>query len=599
MTTFVGLKLIDVAMIVGYFAVVMAIGFWSARKVKTEKDFFLGGRRFGKGLLTMHWLCTGTHSEMAVQVAGATARAGLGGIWYQWMWLFSTPFYWLMAPVTRRLRVTTTGDYFRIRYGRSLEVLYAFVGLFYFGLSIALLLRGAGAAISGATGGAVPTEASVIALAVLFSSYVMAGGLVAAVYTDVLQGVMIIVLSLLLVPAGLGSIGGLAGLHDKLGPSMFSITAPPGAREGDLWFVVTMSVLGLVGFVVQPHVMTATASGKTETEARVGMVYGNFIKRLLTIAWAFTGLIALAAFPAVTAGLDLNGSQARHASETLFGRSIQHFLGDGWRGLMIACLIAGVTSAETFMVGGSALFTRNFYAHAVPGRSDSHYLWVGRIASGALLFLGILMAVRAESITQLVLGSVKLIGLLGAAFWLGVVWRRATAAAVWVSFLGSLLVWAVMSAEFVGPSSPAVGAAASRALPSAAAAFSLRGLSEPVQVMIMLSVEFGLMILVSLVTRPRDLFALGPFYARLHTPVGREDEVRWNEPPDDLPESATLGMEGTVLDYRKSSRFAYARLQKLGVELPRLTWFDWLGFVVAWVLVGGLIGLLIWLASLR
>ena len=58
-----------------------------------------------------------------------------------------------------------------------------------------------------------------------------------------------------------------------------------------------MSILGLVGVVVQPHVMTATGSGKTETEARVGMVYGNFIKRLLTIAWAFTGLIALAAFP--------------------------------------------------------------------------------------------------------------------------------------------------------------------------------------------------------------------------------------------------------------------------------------------------------------
>ena len=186
-----------------------------------------------------------------------------------------------------------------------------------------------------------------------------------------------------------------------------------------------MSALGLVGFVVQPHVMTATGSGKTETEARVGMVYGNFIKRVLTIAWAFTGLIAVAAFPAVISGLDHNGPEARHASETLFGRAIQHFLGDGWRGLMIACLIAGVTSAETFMVGGSALFTRNFYVHAIAGRSDTHYLWVGRLAAGGLLALGILLAVRAESVTQLVLGSaIKLIGLLGAAFWLGVVWRR-------------------------------------------------------------------------------------------------------------------------------------------------------------------------------
>src|SRR5713101_911595 len=112
--TFYGLKLIDGAMIAAYFVVVMAIGFWSARTVKTEEDFFLGGRRFGKGLLVMHWLCTGTHSEMAVQVSGACARVGLGGIWYQWMNLFSTPFYWLIAPMIRRLRVITTGEVFRI-----------------------------------------------------------------------------------------------------------------------------------------------------------------------------------------------------------------------------------------------------------------------------------------------------------------------------------------------------------------------------------------------------------------------------------------------------------------------------------------------------
>ena len=596
MTSVFGLKLIDVAMIVAYFAVVMAIGFWSSRNVKTEKDFFLGGRRFGKGLLTMHWLCTGTHSEMAVQVAGATARVGLGGIWYQWMWLFSTPFYWFIAPVMRRLRVTTTGDVFRIRYGRSLEMLYTVVALFFFGLGIAMLLRGAGAAISGATGGAVPTGASVIALSLLFSTYVMAGGLVAAAYTDLLQGVMIIVLSLMLVPSGLGLVGGMSGLHDRLDAGMFSITAPSGSKEGDPWFVVTMSVLGLVGMVVQPHVMTATGSGKTETEARVGMVYGNFIKRLLTIAWAFTGLIALAAFPEVLAGLDPTSREARQASETLFGRAIQHSLGDGWRGLMIACLIAGVTSAETFMVVGAALFTRNFYVHTVPGRSDVHYLRVGRLASGGLLALGILLAVRSDSVTQLVLFSFKVIGLLGAAFWLGVLWRRANAPGVWASFLGSLLAWALMSADTSITAIAGVGPAA-QVLLGAADALSLRGLSEPHQVLIMLGVEFGLLVLVSLLTPPRDRSTLDPFYARLHTPVGKEEEVRWEGPPGDLPESATLGLEGTRLDYRKSSRFAYPWLQTFGIEVPRLTWFDWGGFLVAWVFVGGLIWLLTWLAG--
>ena len=234
MMTLFGLKLVDLAMIAAYFAVVMAIGFWSARKVKTEDGFLPGRPAVRQGPLD-HALAVHRHAQRDGRAGGrrdGPRRAG--GIWYQWMWLFSTPFYWLMAPVTRRLRVTTTGDFFRIRYGRSLEMLYALVGLFYFGLSIALLLRGAGAAISGATGGAVPTEASVIALAVLFSTYVMAGGLVAAVYTDLLQGVMIIVLSLMLVPAGLGVVGGLAGLHDKL--ARRCLRSPPlrGARRRPL-----------------------------------------------------------------------------------------------------------------------------------------------------------------------------------------------------------------------------------------------------------------------------------------------------------------------------------------------------------------------------
>ena len=72
---------------------------------------------------------------------------------------------------------------------------------------------------------------------------------------------------------------------------------------------------------------------------------------------------------------------------------------------------------------------------------------------------------------------------------------------------------------------------------------------------------------------------MGPFFARLHTPVGKEGEVRCEATSHALPESATLGMDGIVLDYRKSSRFAYASLQKLGLEIPRMTWFDWGGFL--------------------
>jgi Na+/proline symporter len=593
---FYGLKAVDIAMIVGYFVLVMGIGFWAARRVKSEADYFMGGRSFGKALLVMHWLATGTHSEQAVQVTGATARGGLGGIWYQWMWLFSTPFYWLIAPITRRMRVMTTGDFFRIRYGRSLEMLYSVVALAFYIQSMAMLLRGAGAAISGATGGAIPTEQSVVVLSILFSTYVMAGGLVAAAYTDFLQGTMIIVLSVLLVPAGLNLIGGMPGLHQGLDPAMLAVTAPAGAKEGDPWFVMAMSILGLVGIVVQPHTMTATGSGKTEMEARVGMCYGNFIKRFLTIAWAFTGLIAAVQFPEVLQGLQ--GEAARDASETLFGRSILVSLGDGWRGLMIACLIAGVTSAETFMVVGASLFTRNFYEHVARGRTDRHYLWVGRAAAVAMLGLGITVAFFAGSVTQILLSAIQLIGLLGAGFWLGVVWRRANATGVWAGFLGGFLVWAATSFKPELAQGIPLLEPAANAFVGAAKSIGIREIYPPIQILMMLAVEFGLLILVSLLTKPHPAAQLDAFYARLHTPVGREAEMRLDDPEENLPESATLGMEGVLLDYRKSSALVYPRLQKLGIEIPRMGVVDWGGFLAAWVLVGLLIALLIWLAGI-
>lgn len=594
-----GLKAIDVAMIVGYFAAVMAIGFWASRRVKTEEDYFLGGRSFGKGLLVMHWLCTGTHSDHAVQVAGATARAGLGGIWYQWMWLFATPFYWLIAPITRRLRVVTTGDVFRIRYTPGLEKLYSVVGLGFYVFSIAMLLRGAGAAISGATGGAVPTTGSVIVLSILFSTYVMAGGLIAAAYTDFLQGIMIIVLSVMLVPAGLARIGGWSALHERLPPEMMAITAPHGASEGDPWFIISMSILSLVGIVAQPHVMSATGSGKTEMEARVGMCYGNFIKRLLTIAWAFTGVIAVLIFPEVLQGLTPGSEEAQKASETMFGRSIQALLGDGWRGLMIACLIAGVTSAETFMVVGSAIFMGNFYRHVVRARTERHYLWVSRIASAGLLTAGITLAIFASSVTQLLNMALQVVGLLGPAFWLGVTWRRTNAAGVWASFLGGLFVW--LSTTFkVGALAglPLIGSFAD-AIAYLGATLGLRDLSRPFQILIMLGVEFGLLILVSLLTRPHPREQLDPFFARLHTPVGREEEVCPDGPPGTkLHEAATLGLHGVVLDYRKASAYAYPGLQRAGLEIPRMGLVDWGGFLGAWALVGLLIGLLVWLSGI-
>lgn len=534
-----GLAWLDLVVMVAYFVGIILFGLWMSRRVKTEEDYFLGGRRFGKLVLVFHWLCTGTHTDNPVQVCGATFRTGLGGIWYQWMWLFCTPFYWLIAPLTRRLRYLTTGDFFRERYSPGLERLYSLFGLVFYTMTIAGVVLGAGRAISGATAGQIQLGHAVILLSFVSAIYVMTGGIVAAAYTDIVQGILIIVLSVLLIPFGLHAAGGAAAVGQALPQGMLSVVAPVGAKEGTLFFVAMMSLMSLVGIVVQPHTLTATGSGKTELEARLGMCYGNFIKRLLTIAWAFAGVIAFALF--APAGLT-----PEHSDEA-WGRLIRELLPAGFRGLMLAAMLAGVTACETYMVVGSSLFTRNFYTHLAPGRSDGHYLRVGRVASLAMLAGGVLVAFAMPSLTKVLKVSMEIIALIGAAFWVGIAWRRANAWGAWAGTLSAAVAWAFTY---------------------------WAGWDTPMRVALFVPVEFGVLILVSLLTPRQADAVLDPFYARMHVSVAAEKG------------------SGLVLDPNRPKLIRHPDF-----EIPKLTAVDIGGFVLAWLLVAGLILLLMGLAA--
>ncbi len=112
-----GLHYLDIFSISIYFLVVIAIGIISKRRVKNAEDYFMGGRGFGKLVSIFLAFGSGTSSDTAISTSRETYRAGMSGIWIQLLWLFITPFYWIIAPWYRRLRVITGGDYFQDRFG--------------------------------------------------------------------------------------------------------------------------------------------------------------------------------------------------------------------------------------------------------------------------------------------------------------------------------------------------------------------------------------------------------------------------------------------------------------------------------------------------
>ena len=86
-----GLGLLDIFVVVSYFLVIIAIGFWSMSRIKNQEDYFLAGRRFGKFIQTFASFGQGTSADTAVGVSTTTFSNGAGGIWSSLIYLFTTP----------------------------------------------------------------------------------------------------------------------------------------------------------------------------------------------------------------------------------------------------------------------------------------------------------------------------------------------------------------------------------------------------------------------------------------------------------------------------------------------------------------------------
>ena len=363
---------LDWGVLLAYLVIITAIGLAAGYKVRKSGDYFLGGRKFGPWLMVGQSFGVGTHAEMPVALAGAVYSLGASAIWFQWKNLFITPFYWIMAPVFRRIRRTTMAEFTEDRYGPWMGAIYIVFALCFFIINTGSMLKGAGKVISQATGGTVGVNEIVIAMTVLFMLYSLIGGLVAAAWTDLFQGVLIIALSFMLVPLGWTVVGGLHGMKASLEPFRFSLSTPSGIGP---WVILMLTINGLVGIMAQPQQLATNGTGRDERTCRIGMFYGNFVKRVCTVGWALVGLI-VAAMVAQGKG----DAGMLKDPENAFGFACRELLFPGALGLMIASILAAnMSTCSALLVDSGAVFTEGLYRRRlVPNRPDHHYVRVGR-----------------------------------------------------------------------------------------------------------------------------------------------------------------------------------------------------------------------------
>jgi SSS family solute:Na+ symporter len=487
--TFLGLHYIDWLILLAYFAVLIAIGRTAQKRIQSTADFFQADRSFGRLLMGFLNFGNMVSPDQAAGVTREIYRQGLPGVWFQNLVLFITPFYWFTSILQRRARYVAPGDIYEHRFeSKFLSGLFAVYLLLsaIYGSSIGYLITGktmqavmvkpvaeytmeerrmtdefaemrklddeqkAGTLPASSAArltllhekekaGQISGTISYLNLTTFYliygaitASYVIMGGLFAAAFTDVLQGLMILFLSTILIPVGLSALGGFKGLHDRVPDNLFHLFGSGAGSQYTWWFVLTMVIVNLIGLA--PRNFTIGGAAKDDRAARVGMVTGAFVKRLVMIGWALTGLIAV-------------GLYAGKLSDAtyIWGTMTRDLLGVGFIGLMVASVLAAnMASKASSSLEWSAAFTKNILLPLRPQTSEKRQIFIGRFVIIVVLMGGIAFAYAADDIFVVFKYVLSIGTIIGPSIWLVYFWRRLTTKAVIAQMLLSLTVTVVV-----------------------------------------------------------------------------------------------------------------------------------------------------------
>ncbi len=510
-----------------YLVAMLALGWWSRRRAASQSGYLMGDRRFGVPMMVMHAFGAGTNPGDAAGVISGSVQTGASGVWVSWLWMFGTPFYWLIAPLVRRMRCLTLADYFEERFGRGAAALYILVASIGMVICLASVLLATTSTIQGMMGRAATPDAEAWFLGILlvstatFTVYSYWGGIVAAIRTDFVQGLMMIVLSFLAVPAALNlpTVGGLSGMRETLAAvsqgsdnDLLSLFDP---TRFDLLVVLLLCIQAPLSAMALPHLITVCGAGKTEWEGRLGFAGGNMLKRICTIGWAVLGLAWLAHL--IRQGVPVNNQVA----DAAFGDSIRALLSPFSQGLMLACIMAAaMSSGNAFQVTVAGLFSENLYRRYLhPTASDHQALMVTKIVGLLYVLVSLLMAIALRSLVAAIMAYFTILALVGISTAMGILWRRMNQTGMYAATALAAVVYLVTRYRMPD----LIAGAESVNFELLVTLLTQHTKAVEIGAPLFAGVLGG--IVGSLLTRPPDPAVIDRFFTKIYTPIGQEDRL--------------------------------------------------------------------------
>lgn len=427
---------VDTGLLVGYFIIVLIIGYIFARRTSTGSDYFLAGNRLRWTAIGFSLFASNISSSSIIGLTGQAYASGISIANYEWMATLILAFMAVfIIPIYLKNKIRTVPQYLELRFSPFIRKYYSFVTIV---LTIIVDIASslfAGALVLNVFFPEIPIVTACYVLAIISGVYTAAGGLAAVVYTDMLQAIILIIGSCIMLFAVLGQFD--FNWFEAIGQieeDQKSFIRPL-SDENLPWLGTTLGVpiLGFYYWTTNHYVVQRVLGAQNIPQAQWGALFAGFLKLTVLFIIVFPGIFSAQLFP------DLEHP------DMVYPTMLVNLIPDGVKGIVLAGLIAAImSSVDSALNGTSALIVIDFIQPVRKDLTEDQLVKYGRVTTILIMAFAGLWAPLIENFQglfnylQQVLSFV--VPPVVCIFLLGIFWKKGTAlAAKYTLIFGHLL----------------------------------------------------------------------------------------------------------------------------------------------------------------
>jgi len=433
--------------VIFYWLISVGIGLYAARYVKNSRDFAVAGRALPMYVVTATVFATWFGAEAVLGIPAVFLKDGLGGVvadpfGSSLCLIFVGLFF---ARKLYRMNLLTIGDYYRQKFGRTVEVLVTLcIVVSYLGW-VAAQIKALGLVFNVVSGGFLSMEAGMVIGSASVLVYTLKGGMWSVAITDFLQMIIIVVGMLYIGWEVSGLVGGPVAVVTHAADAGKFAFWPTGGTRDFLWFFAALITL-MLGSIPQQDVFQRVASSKNEKIAGRASVLGGVLYFCFAFIPMFLAYSATMIDPKMVASLLETDPQL--ILPTLIMTKVPLFA----QVMFFGALLSAIKScASATLLAPSVSFTENILKDLLPPQTDKQFLFGMRCVVFVFTVLVTLFALQTESSIYKMVENAYKVTLVAAFIPLafGLYWKPATRQGALLAILFGLGTW--ISLELLAP----------------------------------------------------------------------------------------------------------------------------------------------------